>query len=116
MALFGIIPLLLGTRLVTTPLMPLLWTTSAICAWWLHRDGRLRAPWGGIRPLAPGEWRRILATFAPVAALLLAGVWFLRPQAKSLAVLKRARRPLVMASASAIALRVVAFGTLTSIG
>jgi membrane protease YdiL (CAAX protease family) len=79
--LFGGIPALLATRWLRVPLLPLLWSASLYCGWKVYLQGGRSLPalrWP--RP-GPGEWRRVLGTFALVTSLLLAAVWALRPGA-----------------------------------
>jgi len=79
--LFGLLPVLLAFRWLRAPLMPLLWLTALYCAWRLYLDGKLNARWLGAGQVGPGEWRRILATFALLTPVLLATVWAVRPRA-----------------------------------
>jgi membrane protease YdiL (CAAX protease family) len=79
--LFALVPGLLATGWVRAPLLPLLWTASLYCLWRLRLDGRasLRLlAWSRARP---GEWRRVLLTFAAITALLVVAVRVLRPEA-----------------------------------
>jgi len=78
--LFALIPGLLAAGWLRAPLLPLLWTASLYCLWRLRLDGRASLLLLGQPRVQPGEWRRVLLTFAAITVLLVATVRVLRPE------------------------------------
>ena len=79
--LFGVVPVLHAVGWLPVPLLALLFAAAIFCGSMLWRDKRYPRQKLWSARARPGEWRRILITFAVAVPLLAGLLYWLRPQA-----------------------------------